>query len=209
MKAFRFLVLFVAGIVMVFASQSSVAHASGISPNGSSLAQADVAPIKKLVNVHLVFTVGISTWNDREIGDAYNRAQMAVNYWNNQGAVPVQFQIADTSVAALGFDTLNIEQSTYLADLQSNVPMTVYLVRDPRNWYANGFARPGKYAVVAYSGRMAGDLAHELGHTIGALDHYYWNGFWACTTQNDIMCSGSMATTLSQQTLNEIKSAGW
>jgi hypothetical protein len=173
------------------------------------VANAEPAAAKKVVNIHLVYAVGSTTWSPREISDAYKRANLAVSYWNKQ-SIPVELRIADTSVQSIDFDTLNWDQASARADALNSAPGTVYLVRDPMVWAVSGFARKGQYAVVAYDGRMAGVLAHELGHVLGADDRYFWNGTsWGCQTSPDIMCVASLVTTLSQQTLSEINGAGW
>jgi hypothetical protein len=209
MKKLFVLSMIVLSIVFFAPSFANIAQASTIATPENSATQAEIAPAKKVVMIHLVYTVGSSVWSAREITDAYNRATLAVNYWNTQ-AVPVQFKIADTAVAAIGFDSLNIERASNLADSLNNAAVTVYLVRDPWSWYAYGFSRPGKYAVVAYTGIMSGVLAHELGHVLGATDQYYWNGFtWGCKTQTDIMCKASLVATPNAQTLGEINGFGW
>ena len=208
MKKILVLSLLVLSVVFFAPSFSQTAEASTISTNSNLNFQSEVAPAKKTLQITVVFTVGSSTWTEREISDANNRVALAIDYWNSQ-PVPYQFQIAKVTSQALGFDTLNIENSIALANSLSRDMITVYLVRDPWMWYALGFAVKGNYAVVAYTGTMASILGHELGHVLGANDRYGVGGNSSvCTGELDLMCRPSLAGAPSTQTLSEINNAG-
>lgn len=208
MKKIFVLALLFASVVFFVPSFVNAAHANPVTPNENLTSHAVIAPAKKTLKIRLVFCVGSSYWASREISDAYNRATLAVNYWNSQ-PIPYQFQIAELTAAALGFDSLNTERSVALANSLSRDMITIYLVRDPWMWYSLGFAVKGHYAVVAYTGTMASILGHELGHVLGANDRYGVGGNSSvCTGELDLMCRPSLAGSPSTQTLSEINNSG-
>jgi hypothetical protein len=158
--------------------------------------------------LHLVYVVDqLPSWTADEITRAWQQIQDALAYWN-AFHLPVALELEESTrwecVGVPSLESWNYDSLTAWADLQPRSEKTAYLIHDTAMAFP-GFARQGEYVLMMRG--LEGTLAHEMGHLLGAKDHYAWSqmrGWHGTTEVVDVMGMGTITNALSWQTMLEI-----
>lgn len=146
---------------------------------------------------HVLFAQDASTvWTAAEITDAIDAAHSACRYWNAQDVGVTLELVQPETMEAIGVESMNWDALAPWCD--ANVPPGSILFLHAAVMFARGMGAFNRPILVVYTGRVRGDLVHELGHYLGARDD---------ESRGDVMSRGYVTESISEATRAEIENA--